>query len=155
MRNVTELWVEDADFDLKQFIPARLSALARLSQGLLASALGQCDMTIAHWRVYLCLAKCGPSTLNQIVAFTKLPQSSLSRSIARMSERGMVSNARNEHDRRYALIEITDEGRKQLAEAIRIVTATCDRALALRPDQEESFLSTLNDLIWRLSDGKE
>lgn len=52
--------------------------LSRLTQTLLAATLGQSGTTVAQWRVYLCLSKRGPSHLNGIADFTKLPQSSLS-----------------------------------------------------------------------------
>ena len=138
-------------FDLMTFLPNRLAILSRLTQVLLASALEASDLTVAQWRVYLCLAQLGPSTLNAIAEFTQLPQSSLSRSVARMAERGLVLNARNEEDRRLASVEITDLGRTELQDAILSIRAQWDNVLATAPIDEAAFLTTVNDLISYLS----
>jgi len=141
--------------DLSAILPYRLALLSRAVQDLLVSALDACGLTVAQWRVYLCLAQKGPSTLNEVVAFTRLPQSSLSRTIARMDERGMVRSARNPEDRRRSVIEITAEGRRQLDEAIAAVNRTCEEALALNPEERARFQATVEDLLARVSGRSE
>lgn len=138
------------DFDLSTFLPYRLALLSRAVQSLLSSALEECGLTVAQWRVYLCLVRKGPSTLNDVVAFTRLPQSSLSRSIARMDEKGLVRSRRNPADRRHSVIEITPAGRQQLAVAIEAVNRTCDDALSLAPEERARFGKTVESLIDRL-----
>lgn len=139
------------EFDLSTFLPYRLALLSRAVQALLSSALDECGLTVAQWRVYLCLVRNGPSTLNEIVAFTRLPQSSLSRSIARMDERGLVRSGRNPEDRRRSVIAITPAGRRQLAKAIAAVNRTCDGALSLAPEERARFGTTVEYLIDRLA----
>jgi DNA-binding MarR family transcriptional regulator len=150
-RPVDQLEADDVDFDLMTFLPHRLAILSRLTQVLLASALAASDITIAQWRVYLCLVHQGPSTLNSIAEFTQLPQSSLSRSVARMAERNLVRNARNEEDRRLAQIEITDEGREKLMQAIQSIKENWGKVLSAAPIDENEFLATVNNLIAFLS----
>jgi|GEM_PF-2693793 len=139
------------DFDLMNFLPHRLAILSRVTQVMLASVLDASGLTIAQWRVYLCLAQLGPSTLNSIAEFTQLPQSSLSRSVARMAERNLVRNTRNEGDRRLLRIEITDEGRAQLNQAIRAIREDWANVFADAPVDEQKFLKTVNKLIDHLS----
>lgn len=146
---------KSVELDLMTFLPHRLAILSRLTQVLLAAALEQCDMTIAQWRVYLCLVQEGPSTLNGISEFTSLPQSSLSRSVAKMAERGLVQNQRDASDRRISKIEITDEGRAQLQKAIRAIKKNWADVFASQPIEEESFLETVNQLIVHLSQHTE
>jgi DNA-binding MarR family transcriptional regulator len=143
--------LEDLGFDLMTFLPHRLAILSRLSQVLLGSALEASGLTIAQWRVYLSLIQNGPSTLNAIAEFTQLPQSSLSRSVARMAERNLVRNARNEADRRLSHIEITDEGREKLANAIHSIREQWTTLLSQAPLNETEFLATVNSLIDYLS----
>ncbi|TAJ70298.1 MAG: MarR family transcriptional regulator [Phenylobacterium sp.] len=137
--------------DLSTILPYRLAILSRAVQSLLAASLDECGLTVPQWRVFLCLANRGPSTLNDVVEFTKLPQSSLSRTIARMDERGMVRSRRNPEDRRRSEIEITEGGRRQLQAAIEAVNRRCEAALALSPDERVGFQTTVEDLIQRLS----
>lgn len=142
---------EGLNFDLMTFLPHRLAILSRLSQVLLGSALEASGLTIAQWRVYLCLVQQGPSTLNSVSGFTQLPQSSLSRSVARMAERNLVRNTRNEEDRRLSHIEITDQGREQLGHAIRSIREQWTTVLSRAPLNESEFLATVNSLIDYLS----
>lgn len=137
-------------FNLGNFLPFQLSSLHRATQALLASALDQCGMTIAHWRICLCLAKSGPSTLNDIVNFTRLPQSTISRAVARLDERGLVNSRRNSSDRRIAAIEITELGRSKLAQAIATVEARCREAFDQEPGQMETLSTMLASVIARL-----
>jgi DNA-binding MarR family transcriptional regulator len=138
-------------FDLATFLPYKLSAVSRLTQGLLASALGESGVTVAHWRVYLCLVRRGPSHLNGIAEFTRLPQSSLSRSIAQMADKGLVRSARNESDRRIARIELTAAGRKYFEQVTARMSLACEQVFQMQPAEEALFLKTIDDLITRLS----
>lgn len=139
------------EFDLATFLPYRLSALSGLTQRLLEAMLSRSSVTVAQWRVYLCLLTKGPSHLNGIVAFTHLPQSSLSRSIAAMHDRGLVRNARDATDRRIARIEITPKGRRHLAALTRKIEAACADAFRLSPAEEAQLIRRLDVLIARLS----
>ena len=151
----THLSSEDHAFELANFLPYKLSALSRLTQKLLASTLSQSGMTVAQWRVYLCLASEGPMHLNGIAEFTHLPQSSLSRSIAQMDERGLVRNARDKSDRRISRIELTPGGRRRVAELTAAMDAACRSAFQMNPTEEAGFLKTLDALIGRLSNQLE
>jgi DNA-binding MarR family transcriptional regulator len=139
-------------FDLSSFLPYRLSTLSGLTQRLLEVTLARGGVTIAQWRVYLCLVTKGPSALNGVVAFTHLPQSSLSRSIAAMHERGLVRNARDATDRRIARIEITPKGRRDFAALTGAIEAACADAFRLSPAEETLLIRRLDELIARLSE---
>ncbi|MBL0419218.1 MarR family transcriptional regulator [Ramlibacter sp. AW1] len=143
----------DADFDLNHFLPHKLSVLSRLTQDLLAATLGRSGMTVAQWRVYVCLSAQGPCHLNGIAEFTRLPQSSLSRSIAQMAERGLVQNARDENDRRIARIELTEQGRAHLARLTAEIQASCDSVFAMDDEKASRlFHRTIDELVARLNE---
>jgi DNA-binding MarR family transcriptional regulator len=149
---VPRLHEEDAlTIPYRDYLPAQLARLSALAQGMLASALAQCDMTVAHWRILICLVERGPSSLNEVVDFTHLPQSSLSRSVARLEERRAVSGKRDADDRRRMTIEITDAGRAMLDAAAAVVDRNVNEALPLPPEELERFKSTLRYLIERLA----
>ncbi|PYB79468.1 hypothetical protein DMX11_06295 [Pseudomonas sp. LB-090624] len=136
--------------NLQEFLPNRLAVLSRLAQSLLASELAQFDMSISHWRIFLCLAKNGPSTVNGIATFTKISQSALSRSITKLDERGFVCKTKNSEDRRLAAISITEDGLNQLNAAITKITATWNALLEEQGVDKTAFLETVNDIITRL-----
>lgn len=142
-------------FDLTNFLPYKLSLLSRLTQNLLQSELVKAGVTVAQWRVLLCLAKSGPSHLNGISDFTMLPQSSLSRSVAQMAERNLVRNERNEDDRRLSRIALTVHGKKQVARLTNALQAAFSQAFAMNASREALFLKTVDELITRLADRLE
>jgi DNA-binding MarR family transcriptional regulator len=148
----TDTATPDPGFDLSSFLPYRLSALSALTQRLLEVTLARGGVTIAQWRVFLCLVTKGSCTLNEVVAFTHMPQSSLSRSIAAMHERGLVRNARNPTDRRIARIEITPKGRRAFAVLTESIEAACTDAFRLNPVEEALLIRRLDELIRRLTD---
>jgi DNA-binding MarR family transcriptional regulator len=138
-------------FDLATFMPYKLSVLSRLTQSLLASELVEAGVTVAQWRVYLCLAKQGPMHLNGIAEFTMLPQSSLSRSVAQMADRGLVRNVRNEDDRRLARIDLTKQGRTRFEQVTVAIQNACEEAFGMDSSEETRFLETVDELITRLA----
>jgi DNA-binding MarR family transcriptional regulator len=142
-------------FSLEDFLPYKLSQVSRLTQELLESILLRSNVTVAQWRVYLCLATVGPSHLNGIVEFTRLPQSSLSRSIASMSEQGWVRSARNEGDRRISHIELTEFGAKFFSDLTDKLDTGCGDILLIPEDRRADFFQTLNSLIARLTEATE
>lgn len=138
-------------FELARFLPYKLSALSGLTQRLLEVTLARGGVTLAQWRVYVCLITHGPSPLNRIVGFTNLPQSSLSRSIAAMHDRGLVRNARDATDRRLARIEITAKGRRDFAALTAAIEAACADVFRMDPDEEARLIRRIDALIARLS----
>lgn len=142
-------------FSLEEFLPYKLSLVSRLTQELLESTLSRNGVTVAQWRVYLCLATVGPSHLNGIVGFTRLPQSSLSRSIASMSEQGWVRNARNEDDRRISHIELTEFGAEFFSDLTGELDTVCGETLLIPEERRANFFQTLNSLIARLTEATE
>ena len=141
----------DSAFELAHFLPYRLSLLSRLMQNLLAENLSDNGVTSAQWRVSLCLAICGPSALKAIADFTRLPLSSLSRSVAQMAERGLVRTGRDPADARVACIELTTRGRRQLDKLTADIDASCDAALRLDGAEKARLLHTVGELIDRLT----
>ncbi|MBK0094253.1 MarR family transcriptional regulator [Erwinia sp. S59] len=140
------------DLDLELFIPYRLSIVSRLAQALLASALESMDLTVPHWRIFICVNQYGTCTLSQIAEFTRLPQSSLSRSISRMNEKGYLIIDRDLNDKRNMKIEMSTEGVRTFEAAIFSVNDRCNSVLQLDDSEEIRLHKTLDYLIKRLQD---
>ncbi len=139
------------EFDHRDFLPAQISRLSSLTQQLLAAALSQCKLTIPQWRILVCLAERGASTLNDIVAFTRLPQSTLSRAVARLEERGNVISRPNVQDRRKLDVRLTDSGHDSFHAARTIVIERCEAAIPISGDELIALKDTLRFLIDVLS----
>lgn len=147
--------IDDEPLDLDMFLPQRISMLARLTQTILASALAKSNLTVPHWRIFHALTHNGPSDLNAIADFTVLPQSSVSRSVARLTEQGLVTSTRAANNRRHLEVAITPKGRETLAQAVRDVREHWHRAFPLQPEEERAFTTYVNGIIDALTSSKQ
>lgn len=147
--------IDDEPLDLDMFLPQRISMLARLTQTILASALAKANLTVAHWRIFHALTHNGPSDLNAIADFTVLPQSSVSRSVARLAEQGLVTSTRAESNRRHLVVAITSKGSETLTQAVRDVREHWHQAFPLQPEEEQAFTTYINGIIDALTTLKQ
>jgi len=123
--------LESPDFDLAEFVPYILAALTSYLTGIKSRAVAPFEIALAEWRVLVCLSRHESCSLNDIVDFTGLKQSSLSRIIVRMSKKGLLRHLKRRSDYRYRDIRITEHGRHVCREATAAVQAECDRFLGL------------------------
>ncbi len=140
--------LDAVNIDLPNFVPYVVSLLMRRLHGVMARALAPLEMNIAEWRVTVCLSRHEKCTLNEVVEFTGLVQSSLSRSIVRMENKGLVRRARHPGDRRFINIRITDRGRRMCRRATTAVQAACDQELQVLSEADRrKFLTTMKKLL--------
>lgn len=139
-------------FDLEHFAPYIVSTLSRQFTTLLEKTLRQKGLSISNWRVLLCLSKNEQKTLNEIVDYTFLPQSTLSRSLARMEERKLIVRRLRSDDRRTYNIEITDYGHQMLDNTIHEVQSACEKPLdVLNPEEKDLWMITTKKIIAHLN----
>lgn len=135
-------------YDLENFAPYIVSTLSRLFADLLEKSLKAEGLSLSNWRVLLCLEKYNERTLNQIVEYTLLPQSTLSRSLARMEERGLISRTRQDADGRTYDIRITGKGSKKIEKTYYAVQEACEKPLlSLDPEERELWMTTMKKII--------
>jgi len=141
----------NAHFDLENFVPYTVSTLSRQFASLLEDALKKQNLTLSNWRVLLCLTHYEKRTLNQIVDYTLLPQSTLSRALARMEERGLISRNKNDHDQRNYDIEITELGRDTITKSFKPVLSACAEPLSfLDENEKKAWMMTTKKIIAHL-----
>lgn len=137
--------------DLEHFIPWLATSMTRYLHGVMTEALAPLGMSIAEWRVMLCVFDGRSYTLTEVVEFTSLNQSSLSRAIVRMEKKGLVTRARRTHDARLMSIEITPAGRVLCERASLAVREACDRELGVLTEVErDSFVRIARKLLAEL-----
>lgn len=142
---------DNAHFDLENFVPYTVSTLSRQFAALLEEALKKQDLTLSNWRVLLCLTHYEKRTLNQIVDYTLLPQSTLSRALARMEERGLISRNKNDTDQRNYDIEITELGRDTITKSFKPVLSACEEPLSFLDEKEKkAWMVTTKKIIAHL-----
>jgi len=136
------------DIDLTTFVPWLTSSLTRHLHGIMTEALTQLDVSIADWRVMLCLSKADACTLTEVVEFTGLIQSSLSRALVRLENIGLITRSRRRADARLMSIRLTPVGHTVCSQATHVVRQACDAELeVLTRAERETFVRIAHKLL--------
>ena len=99
------------DLSLNSFLPYVLNNLAeRISAGLSVIYMDEHGLSIPEWRVIANLAEHHKLNARQIIDFTTMEKSKVSRAVNNLSERGLVSQQRAEGDSRAKDLTLTVAG---------------------------------------------
>lgn len=99
-------------FELEHFLPYRLSILAnRVSKAVARLYASRFDMTIPEWRVLAVVGRFGPLTATDVGSRTEMDKVQVSRSIARLLDRGLIERRTDPNDRRRMDLRLTEQGR--------------------------------------------
>ncbi len=100
-----------SDLKLSRFLPYVINNLAeRISAGLSTLYSVEYGLTIPEWRVIANLAEHTTLNARQIVEFTTLEKSRVSRAVNNLCARGLVSQQRREGDNRTKDLALTEAG---------------------------------------------
>lgn len=94
-------------------------ALIRAREGVMApirDMLSETGITEQQWRVLRVLSESGPLDATTLADRASLLFPSLTRIVTKMREKGLVTQTRDDVDRRRHFIAITDEGQKIIEE---------------------------------------
>jgi DNA-binding MarR family transcriptional regulator len=101
-----------SDLRLNSFLPYVLNNLAeRVSAGLSGIYADEYQLAIPEWRVIANLAEHGTLNARQIVEFTTMEKSKVSRAVSNLCARGLVSQQRAEGDNRAKDLALTAPGK--------------------------------------------
>lgn len=100
------------DLRLGSFLPYVLNSLAeRVSGGLARIYADEYQLSVPEWRVIANLAEHGTLNARQIVDFTAMEKSKVSRAVGNLSARGLVSQQRAREDSRAKDLALTAAGK--------------------------------------------
>ena len=133
---------------------AALTAAHTRIAGQLSTALARaCDLSINDFEILLQLdhAPAPGLRLTELNAAIPLTQPSLSRAVARLGQRGWLSRAAADYDRRGVLITITPAGRDVLRSAVPAHAQTIREFLLdpLTPREQDLLARALNRVAGR------
>ena len=98
-------------FNLDRFLPYHLNRTGvRLAQAF-SKELANSDLTLPMWRVLAVLWHHGDLKVGDIALDATIEQSTLSRLLASMDERGLVRRERSKDDNRAVMVSLTPAGR--------------------------------------------
>lgn len=145
----------EIDIDLGYFVPYLISDLNQHFQRVLTNALEPLGLIVPEWRALITIKRLGACTINEIVNFTELPQSTVSRTITNLHSKGLVQRSWSAEDNRVAEIRLSALGRTQLGKSI---TAAVEASQAevdlLALDEAEHWIDIMRTVLGRVKKDK-
>lgn len=96
-----------------------------------------------EWRVLATLYGSGGKSVNEIAEEVLVPQSTLSRRLARMEQAGLVARRGDDSDRRVAIITLSDAGLQYATDLIAQASLAEKRDTAALSERERQTLRAL------------
>jgi DNA-binding MarR family transcriptional regulator len=105
------------------------------------------DLTLAQLSILLTLLDRGPMRMTELAAHEKVRTPTTTVAIRRLEKLGLVKRSRDPSDLRAVLVDITDEGRAQHQEALRMRRDALAQLLThLSDDELEALTKALGPL---------
>jgi DNA-binding MarR family transcriptional regulator len=133
-----------------------LRCLSNFVSRSFADKLAREGISVAQWVVLRSLYGCKPMTLKQAAEKVGVDNSSLSRVVEKLVQKGLVNRIAGQ-DRRSIMLSLTNSGR-DLVPVLAKMADDNDHAFfkALSADKRKQFLSIIQQLLeanhWKLSD---
>lgn len=111
-------------FDLEDFLPYRLSVVTnRVSQAFASRYEAAWGLSIPEWRVLAVVGAFAPLSAAAVCERTAMDKVKVSRAVARLVRRGMLTRTRDAADQRVQLLALGDEGARVYAGIVPLARA--------------------------------
>jgi DNA-binding MarR family transcriptional regulator len=97
-------------FNLQEYLPYLLNRSAVRIVETIADDLRAANITLPMWRALAALRHGGPMRLGELAELTSMEVSTLSRTVAAMNRKGLLSRTRSSSDARAVRVALTPEG---------------------------------------------
>ena len=142
---------EHAHWELDRFLPYRLSVLSnRVSQTIAGAYARRFGLGITEWRVIAVLGRYPGLSANAVAGRTAMDKVAVSRSVARLLDRGLLQRDIHDDDRRRSVLELSQDGYRIYDEVVP-VALEYERRLLAPLDADERV--QLDRLMQKLGEG--
>jgi DNA-binding MarR family transcriptional regulator len=139
--------------DLEHFLPYRLSVLSNwISQTIADTYAARFGIGIPEWRAIAVLGRHPGLSANGVAQRTAMDKVAISRTLARLMERGLIQRDTHGEDRRRSVLELSAAGYGIFDEVVPLALAR-ERALLAHFSDEDK--QQLDALLTKLSQGLE
>jgi len=141
----------DSILDLQRFFPYRLAVLAEdVSRTVAQLYADRFDLTRQEWRVLAAVAANRRMAAKDIAEYSTLDKMSVSRAVAALEAKALISREEDPADRRNKLLALTPSGRALYQKIVPLVRAREAYLLeALSPAEREMLDGVLDKLTSR------
>ena len=139
---------DHAALDLDRFLPYRLSVLSnRISQAIAKLYQARFGFGITEWRVIAVLGRYPALSANTVAERTAMDKVAVSRAVAHLLERGLLTREMHGDDRRRSVLTLSEAGYTIYDEIVPLALGREQLALAtLDPQEREQFERILEKL---------
>jgi DNA-binding MarR family transcriptional regulator len=132
-----EIAPPEAPLVLDRFLPYRLSILSNTVSGAIARLYeARFGLTIPEWRIMAVLGLKAPLSANEVCERTRMDKVQVSRAVARLLEKGLLTRKTARDDRRRSVLALSARGSRIYAD-VAPMTAAWEAQLLAHLDEEE------------------
>jgi MarR family transcriptional regulator, organic hydroperoxide resistance regulator len=139
--------IDPLSFDLNRFLPYLLNRSGVRLATAFSNELERFKLTLPMWRVMAVLWHKGDQRVTDVGEETTIEQSTLSRLLAAMDDRGLVGRNRDRPDARVVMVSLTAKGRAVTDQLIPL--ALRNEGVALKGFSAEE-IRTLHSMLHRI-----
>ena len=133
---------------LESFLPYRLSLLSNTVSGNIAATYqDKFGISMAQWRIIAVLAEYPDTSADQVCQRTQIEKSVVSRAIARLLERHLVTREIDENDKRRSILRLSETGLSVYDEVMPMSEEFEKKLLGALSKTEKETLSALLDKL--------
>lgn len=133
-----------------------LHHLVRQRENALGRELAASGLTLGQWQVLATLSRLDEATMGEVAAFCATDRTTLTRTVDRMVEEGLIVRDRDLLDRRQVHLSLTEKGSEVYQAAQLDVTRFNDRVTGvLKPDEIEHMQSMIRRVLVHVLDDED
>ncbi len=133
-----------------------LHHLVRQRENALGRELARTGLTLSQWQVLATLSRLDKATMGEVAAFCATDRTTLTRTVDRMVEDGLIRRDRDLVDRRQVHLNLTEKGRAAFQAAQVDVTRFNDRVTGvLEPEEVQRLQPMIRQVLVHVLDDKD
>jgi DNA-binding MarR family transcriptional regulator len=141
--------VEDPDW--ADTLAAELRVSLMKSARRLRAEKSDAELSDAQYSVLGVLDRQGPSTARDLALVERVQPPSMSKTLAALTERGLIQRTVDPADARQSIVELTPTGRESVRETRRRRNAWLAQRLAELSDDERAVLASASQILRRIA----
>jgi DNA-binding MarR family transcriptional regulator len=147
-KDQTELEESTTEFQLSTFLPYLIRVFAvDVSTKISDTYVSDFDISPAEWRTLAIIGPESALSATQIVDRSSMDKVTVSRAVSKLTKRGWIKTAANDHDRRSKLLHLSKAGAKAHSEIVpRVQQAEAEMLKGLNSDDIEVFVNLMNKI---------
>lgn len=141
--------IEDPDW--ADTLAAELRVSLMKSARRLRAEKSDAELSDAQYSVLGVLDRQGTSTARELAAVERVQPPSMTKTLAALSERGLIQRTAHPADGRQSIVELTPSGRDSVRETRRRRNAWLAQRLAELSDDERAVLASASQILRRIA----